>query len=228
MSAPGCHVRAAFGRGARIRNPAVRRSRPAGRWRRRKPLEMVLHAQHGTSAYIVSLKPHSIAVSVDGTRVVAWDRGGRLYTLYDDGVTWRRGLSGQVIEKRRAGEERVRLLLAGDAADPVVDEAAGIARQHARAHEQQPPGDGRARSTRSSRRRRGRCWRWPRGSMPPPRAPTPAASASCSGVWASCRRTSTCRLSCRPRRAAPSTPAPSASFTARGTGSRRLRSFAST
>ncbi len=89
---------------------------------------MVLHAQHGTSAYIVSLKPHSIAVSVDGTRVVAWDRGGRLYTLYDHGVTWRRGLSGQVIEKRRAGEERVRLLLAGDAADPVVDVAAGIAR----------------------------------------------------------------------------------------------------
>jgi radical SAM superfamily enzyme YgiQ (UPF0313 family) len=89
---------------------------------------MILHAQHGTSAYIVSLKPHSIAVSVDGTRVVAWDRGGRLYTLYDDGVTWRRGLGGQVIEKRRAGEDRVRLLLAGDAADPVVDDAAGFAR----------------------------------------------------------------------------------------------------
>ena len=32
---------------------------------------MVLHAQCGTSAYIVSLKPHSIAVSVDGTRVVS-------------------------------------------------------------------------------------------------------------------------------------------------------------
>ena len=43
-------------------------------------------------------------------------------------MTWRRGLSGQVIEKRRAGEERVRLLLAGDAADPVVDDAAGFAR----------------------------------------------------------------------------------------------------
>jgi hypothetical protein len=89
---------------------------------------MVLHARHGTSAYIISLKPHSIAVSLDGTRVVSWDRGGRLYSMFDDGVTWRRGLSGQVIEKRRAGEERERLLLVGAAADRVVDSAAGVAR----------------------------------------------------------------------------------------------------
>ena len=68
-------------------------------------------------ALIISLKPHSIAVSVDGTRVVSWDRGGRLYSVYDDGVTWRRGLSGQVIEKRRVGEERERVLLADDAAE---------------------------------------------------------------------------------------------------------------
>ena len=89
---------------------------------------MVFHAQHGTSAYIVSLKPHSIAVSVDGTHVVAWDRGGRLYSVYDDGVTWRRGLSGQTIETRRAGAERERVLLADDVADRVVDSAAGAAR----------------------------------------------------------------------------------------------------
>jgi hypothetical protein len=89
---------------------------------------MVLHALHGTSAYIVSLKPHSIAVSVDGSRVVSWDRGGRLYSMFDDGTTWRRGLSGHVIEKRRAGEERERTLLAGDAADRVVESAAGFAR----------------------------------------------------------------------------------------------------
>ena len=89
---------------------------------------MVLHARHGTSAYIVSLKPHSIAVSVDGSLVVSWDRGGRLYSVFDDGVTWRRGLSGQLIEKRRAGDERVRALLEGDAADRVVDSSAGVAR----------------------------------------------------------------------------------------------------
>jgi hypothetical protein len=89
---------------------------------------MVLHARHGTSAYIISLKPHSIAVSVDGSLVVSWDRGGRLYSMFDDGVTWRRGLSGQVIEKRRAGGERERVLLAADAADRVVESAAGVAR----------------------------------------------------------------------------------------------------
>jgi len=54
---------------------------------------MVLHARHGASAYIISLKPHSIAVSLDGAHVVSWDRGGRLYSVFDDGVTWRRGLN---------------------------------------------------------------------------------------------------------------------------------------
>jgi hypothetical protein len=88
---------------------------------------MVLHARHGTSAYIISLKPHSIAVSVGGTLVVSWDRGGRLYSVYDDGTTWRRGLSGQVIERRRAGKERERVLLTGEAAGRVVDSAAGVA-----------------------------------------------------------------------------------------------------
>ena len=89
---------------------------------------MVLHALSGTTPYIVSLKSHSIAVSVGGTSVVSWDRGGRLYSVYDNGTTWRRGLSGQVIEKRRAGEERERVLLTGDAAGRVVDSAAGVAR----------------------------------------------------------------------------------------------------
>ena len=89
---------------------------------------MVLHAQHGAAAYIISLKPHSIAVSVDGSRVVSWDRGGRLYSVYDDGVTWRRGLSGAVIEKRRAADGRSRVRLEGEAADQVVEVAAGVAR----------------------------------------------------------------------------------------------------
>jgi hypothetical protein len=89
---------------------------------------MVLHARHGTSAYIISLKPHSIAVSLDGAHVVSWDRGGRLYSVFEDEVTWRRGLSGQLIEKRRAGDERERTLLNGDEADRVVDSAASFAR----------------------------------------------------------------------------------------------------
>src|SRR5512137_190321 len=88
---------------------------------------MVLHARSGAATYILSLKPHSIAVSVDGSLVVSWDRGGRLYSVWNDGVTWRRGLSGSVIERRRAGEERERVLLDGPAADRVVDSAAAVA-----------------------------------------------------------------------------------------------------
>jgi hypothetical protein len=88
---------------------------------------MVFHARHGASAYIISLKPHSIAVSVNGSLVVSWDRGGRLYSVYDDGVTCRRGLSGQMIEKRRAGEARARVLLDDNAADRVVDSTAAVA-----------------------------------------------------------------------------------------------------
>jgi len=89
---------------------------------------MLLHALHGSSSYTVSVKPHSVAVSVDGSHVVAWDRGGRLYSVFKDGMTWRRGLSGTLVEKRRAGGERVHAWPSGADADRVVDEAAGVAR----------------------------------------------------------------------------------------------------
>ena len=69
---------------------------------------MVLHARHDGTSCIISLKPDSIAVSVDDATVVAWDRGGRLYSVYRDDVTWRRGLSGRVIEKRQERAGRVR------------------------------------------------------------------------------------------------------------------------
>lgn len=89
---------------------------------------MLLHSLHGPSSYVVSVKPHSFAASVDGSHVVAWDRGGRLYSVFKDGVTWRRGLSGALVEKRRAGGERVHAWPSGADADRVVDEAAGVAR----------------------------------------------------------------------------------------------------
>jgi hypothetical protein len=89
---------------------------------------VVLHARHGTSAYIISLKPHSIAVSVDESNVVSWDRGGRLYSVFRDGATWRRGLSGNVLATRRARHVRERRLLTGGDADDVVDAASRLAR----------------------------------------------------------------------------------------------------
>ena len=94
---------------------------------------MVLHARHRASSIIISLKPHSLALSVDDTYVVAWDRGGRLYSVCRDEVTWRRGLSGQVLEKRSERGERLRRRLTPAEADAVVDRAASHAAETAAA-----------------------------------------------------------------------------------------------
>lgn len=88
---------------------------------------MVLRARHNASDVIVSLKPASVAVSIDRDHVAAWDRGGRLYSVYRDGVTWRRGLSGDVVEKQTVDGARVRQVLAPGDADAVVDGAARLA-----------------------------------------------------------------------------------------------------
>ncbi len=96
---------------------------------------MVLNARHDASDVIVSLKRESVAVSVDGERVVAWDRGGRLYSVYRDGVTRRRGLSGHIIEKSTVDGARVRRVPPPADADAVVDEAAYLARSTAEAME---------------------------------------------------------------------------------------------
>ncbi len=92
---------------------------------------MVLRATHGTSSFIISLKPHSLAVSRDETHVVSWDLGGRLYCVYQDDVTWRRGLSGGVLEKRGSGASRSRRWLTPPEAGAVVDGAATFARESA-------------------------------------------------------------------------------------------------
>ncbi|MCX6537688.1 MAG: radical SAM protein [Acidobacteria bacterium] len=92
---------------------------------------MVLRATHASSSFIISLKPHSLAVSRDETHVVSWDLGGRLYCVYQDDVTWRRGLSGEVLEKRGSGASRSRMWLTPAGADAVVDGAATFARETA-------------------------------------------------------------------------------------------------
>ncbi len=90
---------------------------------------MLLRARRGSSSYLISVKEHSFAVSVDGAHVVAWDRGARLYSVFRDGVTWRRGLGGTLVEKRRKGSARTHAWPAGDEADRVVDAAAAVARE---------------------------------------------------------------------------------------------------
>jgi len=90
---------------------------------------MVLHASHNGVPFVVSLKPGSIAVGVGDETVAAWDRGGRLYSLVEDDVTWRRGLNGLVVEKRRQGGRRIVGVLASAEADAVADRAGAIARR---------------------------------------------------------------------------------------------------
>ncbi len=88
---------------------------------------MVLHARHRGSSYVISLKSHSVAVGIDDSLVAAWDRGGRLYSLFRDEGTWRRGLSGGAIEKRLSGGTRLRRSLMEAEVDGLVDETAAIA-----------------------------------------------------------------------------------------------------
>jgi hypothetical protein len=90
---------------------------------------MVLRASFRGSPITISLKSHSLAVGLDDGTVVAWDRGGRLYTLVRGDTTWRRGLSGLIIEKRQGAHARSRRHLPLDEAGTVVDEAATIARR---------------------------------------------------------------------------------------------------
>jgi len=89
---------------------------------------MVLRARHGSASYIISLKPHSLAVGRDDSQVVSWDLGGRLYSCYDEAATSRRGLDGRVLEKRGEGDHRTRQFLPGVEADALVDRAAAFAR----------------------------------------------------------------------------------------------------
>jgi hypothetical protein len=88
---------------------------------------MVLRGTLGSSTFIISLKPNSLAVSRDQAHVVSWDLGGRLYCVYQGDVTWRRGLNGDVLAKTGSGAGRMRTTLTPDGADAVVNGAAAFA-----------------------------------------------------------------------------------------------------
>ena len=89
---------------------------------------MLFRGRLGDSVYSISLQPHSLTVGVDEQVVVAWDRGGRLYSVYRDEHTFRRGLDGRVLEKwQDADGERHWDRLDGSEADSLVDDAARLA-----------------------------------------------------------------------------------------------------
>jgi hypothetical protein len=80
----------------------------------------------GTPA-TVSLTDSSITIGHGESLVVAWDRGGRLYSAVDDRRTCRRGLNGRVLIKWRSAVRRERAWATSAEADAVVDHAAGLA-----------------------------------------------------------------------------------------------------
>jgi hypothetical protein len=88
---------------------------------------MVLRGTGGKTSYVVSLKTQSVAVSINDTTVAAWDRGGRLYSLYQNGVTYRRGLDGHVLVRGDRADEHHRRRLDGTEAAAVVEAAAAVA-----------------------------------------------------------------------------------------------------
>jgi len=89
---------------------------------------MLFRGRLGDSVYSISLQPHSLTVGVDEQVVVAWDRGGRLYSVYRDEHTFRRGLDGRVLEKwQDVDGERRWERLDGQEADGLVDDAARLA-----------------------------------------------------------------------------------------------------
>jgi hypothetical protein len=80
----------------------------------------------GTPA-TVSLTDRAMTVGHGDHLVVAWDLGGRLYSMADGHETWRRGLNGRVLVTRRVHGERQRAWLTEPDASAVVDRAARLA-----------------------------------------------------------------------------------------------------
>lgn len=90
-----------------------------------------------------SLKDSSVSLAVGVGSVVAWDLGGRLFTVFRGGHTYRRGLSGRFLHKWRDAEavpdaaspydERQRVLVEPAEGDRLLDEAAALADRARRA-----------------------------------------------------------------------------------------------
>ena len=108
---------------------------------------MVFRSRQHSRTVALSVKAGSISVAIDEGHVTAWDLGGRLYSAFRHGRTWRRGLSGRVLHKWRDPsaspealgpyDERQRVFVAQNEADRLIDEAAALARKtrdHLAAH----------------------------------------------------------------------------------------------
>jgi hypothetical protein len=65
---------------------------------------MVFRGQLDGRPTLASVKDTSLSLAVGDDWIAAWDLGGRLYSLWKGGHTYRRGLNGRMLHKWRADE----------------------------------------------------------------------------------------------------------------------------
>lgn len=90
---------------------------------------MVVRGELDGAPFTVVLRDQALTVSHGRRLVVACDRAGRLYSVWRDGHTHRRGLSGHVLHKWQDEAGRHRDFLTEASADALVDETAGTFRR---------------------------------------------------------------------------------------------------
>jgi radical SAM superfamily enzyme YgiQ (UPF0313 family) len=87
---------------------------------------MLVRAQLDGRPFTLSVRPESVTASLDTQYVVASDAGGRLYSVYREGHTYRRGLNGRVLHKFQDARGRHWEWLPDEQADAIVDAAASL------------------------------------------------------------------------------------------------------
>jgi hypothetical protein len=87
---------------------------------------MVLRGEIAGTPFAARLRDEALTVSLGAGLVAACDRAGRLYSLWRDGHTYRRGLNGRMLDKWQDEAGRHRRWLEGDEADAVVEAAAAV------------------------------------------------------------------------------------------------------
>lgn len=85
---------------------------------------MVFHFTIDGEQVTISAKPGAISVMFGTYEVLTYDCGGRLWALVRNGRTYRRGLNGEVLEKRRVEGELLRRRLSDAEAVDLIDSAA--------------------------------------------------------------------------------------------------------
>ncbi len=80
-----------------------------------------------------NLQPGALTLAWDIHTVLAYDRAGRLWSAFLDGVTYRRGYHGRIMAKSTLQGQRVRRWLDGEEADRLIARTADLMRLACRA-----------------------------------------------------------------------------------------------